>query len=843
MKQLLQSARTGEARVVEVPAPALRRGSLLVRVCASVVSAGTERAAVEFARKSLLGKARSRPDLVRQVMEKVRREGVAGALETVRARLDRPLELGYSCAGTVVAVAEGVEGFRVGDGVACGGAGYAVHAEVVCVPKNLAVVVPAGVGFEDAAFATVGAIALHGLRLAEVELGDTVAVIGLGLIGLLVVQLARAAGCRVMGVDPDPRRVELARALGAEVAVVVWGGRGSAGGAQGRESAGRLGGSAGMAVSAAGAAGGQGAQGAGVAEGSGAPGGGLGVGHGLARGGEGAGTGPAVGAHASDPRAVCAAWTGGRGVDAALVAAATASSEPLVLAGELCRDRGRVVVVGAVGMEVPRRIYYEKELVLRVSRSYGPGRYDPEYEEKGHGYPIGYVPWTETRNMEAFLSLVGEGKVRVAPLVTHRFPIDEADGAYRLITGETGEPFLGVVITYPQRVGGAVAAGAGEAGGAPAGEPALARRVDLGPRAGGEAGRREGRGGRPVRVGVLGAGNFATATLLPAMARAGGVEFVGVCTASGASGRYAAERFGFRYCTTDEGELLGDEGVDAVVIATRHALHGRQVVAALRAGKHVFCEKPLCLDEGELAEIVRVRAAGRVLMVGYNRRFAPMAVALKEFVAGLGEPLMMQYRVNAGYIPGVHWVQDPEQGGGRIVGECCHFMDLLAHLAGAPPVHVDARALPNGGRYRDDNVVITLEFADGSLGTVTYVANGDRAYSKERLEVFGGGAVAVLDDFRTLVLVRSGRRATERSWWRQDKGHRNEWRAFAAAVRAGGPPPIALEELVATSLASFRAVESLGSGERRAVDAAGFMVRAVGAGSGGSGETPAAGQR
>jgi predicted dehydrogenase/threonine dehydrogenase-like Zn-dependent dehydrogenase len=722
MKQVLQHARTGAVDVVEVPAPKLLAGCVLVRIAVSLVSAGTERASSEFASMNLLQKAQARPDLVREVIGKVRRDGVLSALAAVRSRLDQPGALGYSSAGTVVGVGEGISDINIGDRVACAGAGHAVHAEFACVPRLLVARIPpdSRVGFDDAAFTTMGAVALHGIRTAGVKLGDIVAVIGLGLLGQLTVQVLRAAGCRVLGMDLIPERAELASRMGAD----------------------------------------------------------------------------AVCFSAAEFRSMCLQCSGGHGVDAVLITAETPSSDPVNLAAAVARDRGVVVAVGTVGMGLERKLYYEKELDFRVSRSYGPGRYDTAYEQKGRDYPIGHVRWTETRNMEAFLQLLAGGKLDLQSLVTHRFLVERAAGAYDLITGKSGGSFLGVLITYP-------------------GEPKESRRLELVTRSGSHLANPAS-----VRVGLLGAGNFAMSTLLPVIRQAGGVELFGVCAANGSHARHAAEKFAFRYCATDENEILADAGVNLVVIATRHHLHAPQVLAALNAGKHVFCEKPLCLTEDQLREIVRACAASRqFLMVGFNRRFAPMALRMKSFADRIREPLVLHYRVNAGYIAPDNWVNDPDQGGGRILGEVCHFVDFLRFLAGTPLVEVQTRALANLGHYSDDNVVIALRFANGSQGIITYVANGDRAFSKERVEVFGGGAVAVLEDFRRLEFVSQGRRRVFRSW-RQDKGHRDEWAAFARAIRTGGAVPIPFEEIVASTLATLRVQESRASGQPVAVDAA-----------------------
>ncbi|HWZ83122.1 MAG TPA: bi-domain-containing oxidoreductase [Terriglobales bacterium] len=730
MKQLLQDARTGELSVTEVPPPQLLPGCVLVRVAASLVSAGTERASAEFASKNLAAKAKARPDLVRDVLAKLRRDGLLSTMQAVRSRLDQPQSVGYSSSGVVMAVGDGVVDINVGDRVACAGAGYAVHAELACVPRMLVAKIPAGseVPFEEAAFGTVGAICLHGIRTAGVSLGDTVAVIGLGLLGQITVQQLKAAGCRVLGMDLVRTRTLLAMEGGAESAC----------------------------------------------------------------------------SSAAEFRDLCFQKTGGAGVDSVLITAETASSEPVNLAAEVARDRAVVVAVGTVGMNIERKLYYGKELDFRVSRSYGPGRYDTAYEQKGRDYPIGHVRWTETRNLEAFLQMVADGKLNLAPLITHRFPRHDATRAYDLITGRSAEPFLGVVLTYPEAE-------------EPAGFPGKIAVGASAPRSG------------SLGVGVLGAGNFAQATLLPALKSNTHVSFAGVCNATGPRSRSAAEKFGFQYCAASEEEILRDPNVHAVVIATRHHLHAAQVQAATEAGKAVFCEKPICLTEEELAAIVRARARQEapLLMVGFNRRFAPMAVRLKEFVSEINEPLAIQYRVNAGYIPADHWVNDLEQGGGRILGEVCHFVDLVCFLAGSCPVEVQARTLGNAGQYSGDNVIASLRYANGTLGTITYLANGDKAASKERVEVFGGGSVGILDDFRTLELVRHGRRHVTRSRWRQDKGHRQEMQAFIDAARGMIVAPIPFEQIVGSTLATLRLQNSCQTGEPQVVALGEFVASAL----------------
>jgi len=726
MKQLLQEAHTGAIDVLEVPAPKLLPGSVLVRIAASLVSAGTERASSEFASKNLLQKAQARPDLVRAVLSKVRRDGLFSALATVHARLEQPSALGYSSAGTIVEIGHGISDLSVGDHVACSGAGYAVHAEFACVPRLLVAKVPmeSNVTPEEVAFATLGAVAMHGIRTAQARLADVVAVIGLGLVGQLTVQLLKAAGCRVLGMDLLEERAELARRMGADAGCVS----------------------------------------------------------------------------ADELRDLCLQLSAGYGADAVLVTAETPSSDPVNLAGSIARDRGIVVAVGTVGMNVDRKIYYAKELDFRVSRSYGPGRYDAAYEQKGGDYPIGYVRWTETRNMDAFIRLLAEEKLNVRPLITHRFPIDRAADAYDVITGGRDESFLGVLVTYP--------------GSAGTNHTLQLIRKEV-------ASRR----GQAVSLGVLGTGNFARTTLLPAIKRIRDAEPIALCAATGAHARQAARKFDFQYCATDESQVLADNRVNTVVIATRHHLHAKQVLASLAAGKHVFCEKPLCLTEIELAEIVHAYdsiSSRPLLMVGFNRRFAPMAVRMKSFLKETYEPLVMHYRVNAGALPRDHWVNDPEQGGGRLLSEVGHFIDLLSFLAGTKPIEVDTKGVI-GQQDSQESVTIFLKFANGSIGTVGYLCNGDQTYSKEHLEVFAGGAIAVLTDFRSLELVRHGRKNVITTRFRQDKGHRAELEVFFSAIRTGSEAPIPFDEIVSTTLTTLRAIDSRRTGKPLRVDTAAFL--------------------
>jgi predicted dehydrogenase/threonine dehydrogenase-like Zn-dependent dehydrogenase len=714
VKQVLQNRKDGAPSVVNVPVPALQKGRLLVRTAASLISSGTERAAVEMLGKGLVQEARDRPDLVRAVMEKARKEGLLNTFSAVRDKLSAATALGYSAAGIVIGVGDDVTDFRIGDRVACAGVGFASHAEAISVPRNLCVPLPAGVSFEAGAFGTLGAIALQGVRLAEPTLGESVVVIGLGLVGQLTVQLLRANGCRVLGIDLDAERVKLAMQLGADAAYV---------------------------------------------------------------------SGDEVKRAVQD-------WTRGRGADAVLLTAATESSEPLRLAGEISRSKGRVVIVGSTGMEVPRQPFYLRELSLQISMSYGPGRYDPEYEERGHDYPLGYVRWTENRNIEAFLDLVTSQRVNVEALVTHRFSIDKATKAYQLIAGEIHEPHLGVVLSYDT-------------------EGELERTIQFS--------QRTAPAEKSVRVGLIGAGRYVTQMLLPHFKNQR-ADFRSIQTASGVSANNVGKKFGFARAVSTADEVINDPDVNLVVIGTQHDLHAALTRQALEANRDVFAEKPLALSDEDLEAVLAAAQDSRGrLMVGFNRRFSPLVQRAAEIFAERSAPLSLLYRVNAGRIPREHWAQDPEKGGGRIIGEVCHFVDLLQYLIGAPPISVFAEAVSgNNAAVNHDSVFITLRFADGSNGAIAYLAEGDAALGKERVEIFGEQKTFVLDDYRRASLYHKGKEEqfTLRS---QDKGQADEVKAVCAMVLEGGASPIPLEELAATSRATFRIVDSLRSGQREAV--------------------------
>lgn len=754
MKQVILSYRTGALSVVDVPAAAIRQGMVLVRNVNSVVSAGTEKLVIDLAQKSLAGKALARPDQVKRVINKARTDGILEAYQRAANRLDTPVPLGYSCAGEVATIGDGITEVHVGDRVACAGQGYASHAEIVCVPKNLCARIPDAVNFESASFVMLGAIALHGVRMAQPTLGERVVVLGLGLLGQITVQILRAAGCHVFGVDLVPEKVSLAQELGAEEGTVI-----------GRDNVG----------------------------------------------------------------AAVAEFTQGVGADAVLILAGTASNQPIEMAGEICRERGRIVAVGAVRLDVPRNLFYEKELSVVVSRSSGPGIYDPQYEQKGIDYPLPYVRWTQRRNMEEFLELVAQGQVKLAPLITHRFPIERATEAYDLLLGKTKRLYIGVLLTYPT-----------DGGRVPTTVEAM-RHVDLRPadQISHPAGRTNGELDT-VNIGLIGAGLFAKTTLLPALRKVSNVHLRGVVTATGTSARHIGDKFRFDYCTTDYRELLNDPDIECVLIATRHNLHAPLAVEALQAGKHVFVEKPLALNLDELRQVVEVyqqtRKTGRegeregsparplnlslpLLVVGFNRRFSPFAVQAKQWLTPRTEPLVINCRVNAGFVPGDTWVHDPVDGGGRIIGEVCHFVDLIQYFTDSVPVRVYAEAISNNSAYfSSDNVVITLKMADGSVATITYAASGDRAFPRERVEILGSGNVCVIDNFKSLSFVSGGKTRRKRNLLSLDRGHEAELKALASALRDGTPLPVTVRDHVYTTLTTFCIEESLRKGQPVGVD-------------------------
>jgi predicted dehydrogenase/threonine dehydrogenase-like Zn-dependent dehydrogenase len=701
MRQLTQKLKEGQPRILDVPTPVLAPGTVLVRNHFSVISAGTESSTVSAARKSYIGKAKERPQQAKQVFDSLRTKGLVQTYRAVMKKLDAHSPLGYSSAGEVVEVAPDVTGFGPGDMVACGGAGYANHAEYVVVPENLCVKLPEGARLDRAAYNTVGAIALQGLRQADLRLGETVVVIGLGLLGQLTCLMARAAGQRVIGIDVREQPVELAKQHCADAAFTTS--------------------APGLAQSV----------------------------HEL---------------------------TGGVGADAVVITAATSSDQPINMAGELLRKKGVVVIVGNVPTNFERDTYYKKELDLRMSCSYGPGRYDPDYEEGGHDYPPSYVRWTENRNMQAFQDLVHSGRIDLDYVTTHRFPLEDAPKAYDLIL-EGQEQYLGMLIEYDVSKS----------------EPP--RRVDTG------VAKTDG----DINVAFIGAGSYAMNNLLPNLGEKG-VVLKGVMTATGTGARSVADRYGFEFCTSDDADIWQDDSINTVFVATRHDTHAEYVMKALKAGRHVFVEKPLCLTLEELEDISAELASKDVppiLMVGYNRRFSPLSVELKR---KLGEgPMSMIYRVNAGAMPADSWMQQKDVGGGRIIGEACHFVDYLTFMNGSLPVEVYATEMEEP-EHLGDTMNISLRFENGSIGTVSYFANGARSLPKEYIEVYRAGTTGVLVDFKELRVYGSGKPAVTRLP-SQNKGQPQMMKAVLAAIREGGASPIPFDEIYAGTLMTLRAVE------------------------------------
>jgi predicted dehydrogenase/threonine dehydrogenase-like Zn-dependent dehydrogenase len=705
MKQVMQNLKTGTIELVDVPAPVCRPGQILIGTRRSLISAGTERMLVEFGQANLLAKARSQPERVVQVWNKIRTDGLLPTLEAVFSRLDQPLALGYCNAGIIQEVGEGVTGFSIGQRVVSNGP----HAELVCMPTNLCAHIPDGVSDDEAAFTVLAAVGLQGIRLVNPTLGECVVIIGMGLIGLMTAQMLVANGCRVMGIDLDERKLALARTYGIETANI----------------------SAGV-----------------------------------------------------DPVAAGMAFSGGRGVDAVIITASTKSSDPVHQAAQMSRKRGRIILVGVTGLELSRADFYEKELSFQVSCSYGPGRYDDKYEQGGQDYPIGFVRWTEQRNFEAVLGLMESGKVDIKPLISRQVSHQQAAEAYRLLIED--HTLLGVLLTYPET-------GVDQRRAMPSSSV-----IQVSPSS----------AQTPV-VGVIGAGNFASMVLIPALKKTSAVLKT-IAGGNDTTAAVAARRFGIQQATSDYHILLEDPQINTVFIATRHNLHARLVVEALQAGKHVFVEKPLAMNRTELASIQEAwsQTQGQQLMVGFNRRFSPLALRMHQLLTGRSQPISAVYTVNAGIIPPENWTQDPRVGGGRIIGEGCHFIDLISYLIGFRLVGLEARMMgaTPGVVIRQDKMTILLEYADGSTGAVHYLANGSKNFPKERVEVFSEGRVLVMDNFR--MLRGYGWKGLKKmSLPRQDKGHAAEVAAFIDRVTQGGESLIPWDSLAETTLATFTAVE------------------------------------
>ena len=716
MKQILQNLSNGETELADIPCPRVKAGHLLIRSTVSLVSAGTERMLVDFGKANLIDKARQQPDKVRMVLDKIKTDGLLPTIDAVRSKLDQPLPMGYCNVGVVLEVGAGVTGFAVGDRVASNGK----HAEVVCVPTNLCAKIPDAVDDEAAAFTVIGAIALQGIRLCQPTLGETFAVTGLGLIGLVTVQLLRAHGCRVIGIDFDEQKLVIARALGAETIN-------------------------------------------------------------LSRG--------------DDAVAAATAFSRGRGVDGVLVTASTKSNEPVHQAALMCRKRGRIVLVGVTGLELSRADFFEKELSFQVSCSYGPGRYDAAYEERGQDYPLGYVRWTEQRNFEAVLDMLADKRMDMKLLVSHRFTLAQAQEAYKLIGSK--EPSLGILLQYEDR----------------------GKKSDLELQRTSVGFKKNAIAARDPRasavVGFVGSGNYATMVLIPAFKRTS-AQLKSVGSSAGVSGVHAGRKFGFEEATTSSQSLFSDPLINTIVVTTRHDSHAQFVLEALNAGKHLFVEKPLALSRAELQNIehayleLQTKRAAPILMVGFNRRFAPQVQKIKSLLEGVQEPKSFVMTVNAGAIPPTHWTQDKTVGGGRIIGEACHFIDLLRFLAGTPIVSSQAIMVGQvpGILVREDKVSFNLSFADGSFGTVHYLANGHKSFPKERLEIFCAGRILQLDNFRKLRGF-GWPGFTKMNLWRQDKGNAACVAAFVNAIEMGGVAPIAFDELVEATRVSFDIVDAL----------------------------------
>lgn len=703
MKQILQNLQNGQTTIAELPAPRPGRGQILVQTRTSLISAGTERMLVEFSKGNLIQKARSQPDKVKQVLDKIKADGLIPTLEAVFKKLDEPLPLGYCNVGEVIEVGPGVSEFQLGDRVVSNGP----HAEIVCVPRNLCAKIPEGVTDEAAAFTVLGAIGLQGLRLAEPTLGEKFVVFGAGLIGLLTIQLLRASGCEVMAVDVHEGRLRLAQQLGAKTCQAASG----------------------------------------------------------------------------DPIAAAQAWTCGAGVDGVLITASAKTDEIVHQAAEMCRKRGRIVLVGVVGLNLRRADFYEKELTFQVSCSYGPGRYDDDYEQMGHDYPIGHVRWTEQRNFEAVLSVMGSGQLATDPLITDRIRLSDAAEAYERILSDPST--LGVILEYPD-------------------QPNRSKTVTIAK----ETPKATGR----VVAAMIGAGNFGKMVMAPALAKTSvRLKYV-VEQSNVASARHVAQKYGFEQATTDANAVWDDDELNTVFIATGHSSHAALVCRALDAGKHVFVEKPLAMNVDEVRQIIKVTEEHPDLqvMVGFNRRYSPHVQKIKELLAGRAEPLAMQFACNAGFIPPDVWVHDRELGGGRIIGEACHFMDLLAYVADSPIVSVASMQMGQGVAVREDKMSIVLSFEDGSVGTVNYFGNGHKAYPKERMEIYSEGRILCLDNFRKL--EGWGFAGFRRMKTRLDKGHEAEFKAFVDQIAAGTDDLIPLDCLVNTTLASFAAMTSASEG-------------------------------
>jgi len=725
MKQIIQNYRTGVLELAEVPVPVRSSNKILARNVASLISIGTERSVIELGKKSFLRKATARPDLVKRFMDKAKNEGFVKTFKEALGRLDNPTALGYSSAGIVIETGVQVQEFSPGDRVACIGAGYASHAEFITVPSNLCCKVPENVTLEEASFGMLGIIALHGIRCADLTFGSSVAVIGLGLLGLLSVQILKSYGCRVFGLDIDPEKAKLAQSLGADYACT----------------------------------------------------------------------------DESELKSKVERETTGHGVDAVLITAATSEAGPVNLAVDLAMFRGKVVIVGMTDIHPQRNEMWHKEVEIIVSRAGGPGTFDPFYENKGGDYPPGYVRWTENRNLEEFLRLVAEKKVNVKSLVSHRFKIEEAEKVYKDIIDNRGGPYIGVILQYPEE--GDTTKVIGQR------SKSLRSIAHIPSSIASE-----------VSLGVIGAGLFGKALLLPALRGLNGVRLKTLSTSSSANTHHAAKKYGFETCTTDYREILNDKDVKAVIVLTPHSLHSQMVCEALKQGKHVFVEKPLCINNEQLSEIMRVYSELRtpnsdppILLVGYNRRFSPHAAQILKYFENRKDPMVIHYRVNSGFVPQDHWVHSEEEGGGRIVGEICHFIDLMQYFTGSAPIRVFAERISGNNRtaVNNDNVIINVKFADGSVGNIVYSASGDKAFSRERIEIFCEGKTVVSTDFRETICHFAGKKRAFKTS-NQSMGYREELQHFIDVVAGKARPILTSDEIFLSTAAVLSVHQSLALG-------------------------------
>lgn len=717
MKQIVQNYKQKTLTLEELPAPNANRGSVIVQSYHSLISAGTEKMKVDDAQKSYLALARSKPEQFKQVLKTLKQQGPMATYRKVMNRLDSFTPLGYSLAGKVIDKGEGVTEFEIGDMVACAGAGNASHAEINSIPQNLCAKIPEKadgtlLGTDQACFTTVGAISMQGIRQAEAVVGENVAVIGLGLVGIVAALILKSAGCNVIGIDIDPKKVALAKELGIDMT------------ANPKE---------------------------------------------------------------NDVAQMALSFSGGYGVDKVIMASSSSNNGPIEMAIEIARERAIISNVGMNKLDIPWKVPFEKELQFKMSRSYGPGRYDPEYEMKGRDYPIGYVRFTEKRNMEAFLKLMANGAIDLSRLITHSYPFEKALDAYALIEGESKAFYVGIVLEYDTSDENL--------------KKSRTSSVKLI-----ESGKHE-----KVNLGLIGAGNFARTMLLPHLDK--GVSKISVATSTGITAKDTARKFGFSTCATDYRELLADENIDTVMIVTRHNQHAPMVASAINAGKNVYVEKPLAIDEKSLELVEKAwdeRKSDTKLFIGYNRRFAPQVIEIKKFFDGRTGPMVMHYRVNAGFMDKKEWYQQADVGGGRIIGEACHFIDTFSYLTGALPKAVFASAISteDSSVTPADNSIITIEFDDGSIGSISYLANGDPMFPKEYIDIFCDGSVALLDNFNSVQTTRNGKTKKSKSM-AQDKGHKAEMEIMLKTIQDGTGQPISFESICATTRATFAVHKSI----------------------------------